>query len=148
MSIAESAAATMPVREDSSVGRKARCQTRSTKNGSSPITSGARSSSMVATRACGDAAVFQASPTPRWPVSVSRKTSTMTFSCQRVRGFQTRPSMSRRTMRGMTFVTLHDRQGRPAARRRDNPRFAGRAATQISTSAAVKGSDHSRPGLE
>ena len=104
MSTAESAAATIPVREESSVGRKARCQTRSTKNGSSPTTSGARSPSMVATRASGDAAVFQASPTPTWPVSVSTKTSTMTFSCQRVRGFHTRPPMSRRTTRGMTRV--------------------------------------------
>ena len=92
MSTAESAAATIPVREESSVGRKARCQTRSTKKGSSPTTSGARSSSRVATRAAGDAAVFQASPTPTWPVSASTKTSTMTFSCQRVRGFHTPPA--------------------------------------------------------
>jgi hypothetical protein len=70
---------------------------------------------MVATRAWGDAAEFHASPTPRWPVSVSRKTRTMTFSCHRIRGFQSRPPMSRRTTRGMIRVTFttgrvdHDR---------------------------------------
>ena len=142
MSTAESAAATMPVREESSVGRNARCQTRSTKKGSSPTTSGARSASMVATRASGDAAVFHASPTPRWPESASTKTSTITFSCHRVRGFHTRPPMSRRTIRGMTLVIFMpgrvDQGPRPDNRGRRCRRLASRGRRRPSPLAAER----------